>query len=67
MIAKKEGNTVLIKLDDGEDLIEKLTEALSLLKVKHGIILTGIGMLKDFEIGYYNGAEYEKEFYEEPH
>ncbi len=67
MIAKKEGSTVLIKLDDGEDLIERLTEALYLLKVKHGVILTGIGMLKDFEIGYYNGTEYEKEFHEEPH
>ena len=67
MIAKKEGNTVLIKLDDGEDLMEKLTEALSLLRVRHGVILTGIGMLKDFEIGYYNGEEYEKEMHEEPH
>jgi len=67
MIAKKEGNTVLIKLDDGEDLMEKLTEALSLLRVRHGVILTGIGMLKDFEIGYYNGEEYEKKMHEEPH
>ncbi len=67
MIAKKEGSTVVIKLDDGEDLMEGLTGALNLLKVKHGIILTGIGMLRDFEIGYYNGTEYEKEFHETPH
>ncbi len=67
MIAKKEGNMVLIKLDDGEDLMERLKEALSLLRVRHGVILTGIGMLKDFEIGYYNGEEYETEFHETPH
>ena len=67
MIAKKEGSTVLVKLDDGEDLMEKLTGALSLLRVKHGVILTGIGMLKDFEIGYYNGRDYEKEFYAGAH
>ena len=36
MIARKEGNLLLVKLDDGEDLMESLAGALSMMHVKHG-------------------------------
>ncbi len=67
MLARKERNLAVIKLDDGSDMKESLKEALRMIGIRSGIVLTGIGMLKNFEIGYYNGREYEREFHEEPH
>jgi predicted DNA-binding protein with PD1-like motif len=34
--------------------------------LKSGIVVFGIGMIKDFELGYYNGNEYEFTAFEEP-
>lgn len=61
----KEGNLIAAKFVEGQAIknIEKLAE-------KHGIqsavIVSGIGMLKDAVIGYFNGKEYVREKLKEP-
>jgi predicted DNA-binding protein with PD1-like motif len=66
MQSAKEGNHIIIKLDDGEDLFKAMTEAINKHEIESGLILSGIGMLGDFEIGFYNGNEYIKERFADP-
>jgi predicted DNA-binding protein with PD1-like motif len=53
-------------LDNGEDLFGTLANVIDKHKIDSGLILSGIGMLSDFEIGFYNGNEYIKERFTEP-
>lgn len=41
---------------DGEDLIAGLTD----LPIESAVIVCGIGMLREIELGYWNGEVYEK-------
>lgn len=61
-----EKNHVIIKLDDGEDLFKTLAEVIDKHEIDTGLVLSGIGMLRDFEIGFYNGTEYLKERFADP-
>ncbi len=65
MIYKKDGSVLLTRLDHGEDFYETLYAALKENQVSSGVFLSGIGMLKDFEIGWFNMGtkRYEKESY----
>ncbi|HEU13184.1 MAG: PPC domain-containing DNA-binding protein [Thermoplasmata archaeon] len=67
MMHKKEGNMVFAKFDKGEDLFESILKLLDIYGIRGGTVLSGIGMLRDFEIGYFNGKEYEKKFVERNH
>jgi len=62
-----ENGLVFVRMDDGEDFYEVLSEILDKYNVESGIILGGIGMLRDFTIGWFNGKEYEKETISTPH
>ena len=64
---RKDGNLLMVVLEDGEDLFAGLKGALRANNVPSGLVLTGIGMLKDFEIGYYDGKEYQKKRFEDAH
>jgi predicted DNA-binding protein with PD1-like motif len=66
MQSAKEKNHVIIKLDDGEDLFEALAKVIDKHEIESCLILSGIGMLRDFEIGFYNGTEYVKERIADP-
>ncbi len=67
MIHRKEGNLIFVKMDKGEDLFSSLEKLIEIYGIKGGTVLSGIGMLRDFEIGYFNGKEYEKKFVEKNH
>jgi predicted DNA-binding protein with PD1-like motif len=67
MKSRRDGNLLVVRLEDGEDLMSSLEKALSVNNVSSGIILTGIGMLRDFEIGYYDGKDYRRKRIKEPH
>ncbi len=67
MKSRMKGNILMVRLEDGEDLMSSLEKALKANDVSSGIILTGIGMLRDFEIGYYDGKEYRRKKIETPH
>ncbi len=66
MQSEEENDIVVIKLDNGEDLLDSLNSIIGKHEIGSALILSGIGMLKDFEIGYYNGSEYENKLFEDP-
>jgi len=67
MICKKDSSVLLIRLDNGEDFYGTLYDVLKESKFSSGVFLSGIGMLKDFEIGWFNMGtkKYEIESYAE--
>ena len=60
---------VVIRLYEGEDLFPTLLEALDRVDLRYGVILTGVGMLKDFELGWFDHATkgYVKKEFATPH
>jgi predicted DNA-binding protein with PD1-like motif len=66
MQSEEENNIIVVKLNDGEDLFEALNAVIGKHNVGSGLILSGIGMLGDFEIGYYNGSEYQNVTFSHP-
>jgi predicted DNA-binding protein with PD1-like motif len=57
----------MAKFSDGEDVFESLEAVARAHGIDSGAILWGIGMLRDFEIGYFGPQGYEKKGYAEPH
>ena len=57
MIYRKEGEMLLIRMEDGEEFFPTLQRILSKAKVKFGVILSCVGQLKDVEIAYYSKAK----------
>lgn len=53
----KEGNLIAYRLKDGEEVIESLKLVAGKYGVKSGMILCGIGMIRDFEISFYSREE----------
>lgn len=67
MISRRNGNLITSKLEKDDDVFESIEKLIDQYGIKGGIIVSGIGMLKNFEIGYWNGREYEKKFIEKNH
>jgi len=53
---------MVVRMMDGEDLIAGLLK----LPVDSAIIVCGIGMLREIELGYWNGKDYEKHRFDLP-
>lgn len=62
-----EGNVVMVKLSDGEDVFESLEQVCRERGVESGAVHWGIGMLQDFEIGFFAPAGYEKMAFRDRH
>ena len=62
MIEAKAGQEWVVRLQDGEDLVEVLRG----LRSDSTLILAGVGMVRDAQLGYWNGQEYEIHSYTEP-
>ncbi len=63
MVIMKSGedkSLIVVKLDDGEDLFESLSIIIEKYEIESGIVLTGIGMLRNFVLGYFDGQVYQK-------
>ncbi len=67
MHGKIEGNFIVLKLDDGEELFECLENAIAEFDIRSGMIVSGIGMLADFEIGFFNDGKYDWAVHEQPY
>ncbi len=67
MRSAAEGDSVMVRLEDGEDLLEAMKKASWEHGVDSGAVVFGIGQLKDFELGYFNGHEYERRTFSEPY
>ena len=52
---------LFIRMDDGESFYDVLYEILRDNGITSGIVLNGIGMLRNFEIGWFSGERYETE------
>src|SRR2546428_13122589 len=67
METQQEGNSVVVKLSDGDDLFPSLEAAARKHQIESGSVLWGIGMLQDFEIGYFGPKGYEKTVFADRH
>ena len=69
MLSKEVGSHVIIKLDNGENLFNCLEQAAEKHEIDSGIILAGLGMLRDFEISFFNceTKEYDTLSTKDPH
>lgn len=63
---KTESNIVVAKLDDGEDFFESMEKIVKKCNISSGIVLSGIGQLKNFELGYLDGKKYVKKTFKKP-
>ena len=53
---------MVVRMVDGEDLIAGLKD----LPIESAIVVCGIGMLREIELGYWNGERYEKHRFDPP-
>jgi len=67
MESRREGNTIFLKLSDGEDLFPNLETACRDHHIESGSVLWGIGMLQDFEIGFFGSNGYNKTVFSNRH
>ncbi len=66
MKSGEDGSLIVAKLDDGEDLFSSLEEIIEKHEIRSGVVLSGIGMLRDFVLGYFDGKEYQKREFKDP-
>lgn len=54
----------MVRLETGENVLEKLKEAAESYHLATGVVLSGIGMLKEVEVGYFQSLEkgYQRHF-----
>ena len=67
MQSAQEKNIIVVKLDDGEDLFPSLERIVDEYGIVSGAFLGGVGMIREVELGYWNGTEYLTEVPETPH
>ena len=68
MQSKEKNDIIFIRLFPDEDLHNKLKEACKLYNVKTVIVLSGIGQLKNFRLGYFKEKNnYVPEKFNDPH
>ncbi len=67
MQSAMEGKLVLAKFSDGEDVFADLEAVARAHEIDSGAVLWGIGMLQDFEIGFFGAHGYEKKLYRDRH
>ena len=53
MQSKEEDGLIFIRLFPGEDIYHELEEVCQKHKVKTAVVLSGVGQLKQFELGYF--------------
>jgi predicted DNA-binding protein with PD1-like motif len=68
MESKERNNIIILRLFTDENLHDKIKEVCRIYRVKTAIILSGIGQLKSFKLGYYNKEiNYVSEKFEKPY
>ena len=67
MKSAADANLIMAKLEDGEDLLASLQLVVKEHRIDSGTVLWGIGMLRDFEVGYFDGKAYHRKTFGAPH
>jgi len=64
-----ENNILVAKLDDGMPLFDSLENIMDSIDQNSAAVVSGIGMIKDFKVGFYNRKSkgYEWKTFDEPH
>ena len=62
----RSGQVHILRLDDGEDIIDSILKSARDSRSTM-LICTGLGMITDFELGYFEKGEYISKSYSEPH
>ncbi|MFQ6107629.1 MAG: PPC domain-containing DNA-binding protein [Thermoplasmata archaeon] len=57
---------MIAKLDKGEKLFPSLEELVQKHDIASGLVLSGIGMLRNVKLGYYSGEEHKPRLFEKP-
>lgn len=60
-------NVLIVKLEDGEDVQSSLVTLCDKYGIRMGWVHSGIGIIREFTLGYYTGKDYKKKFFNEPH
>lgn len=66
MQQSRSGQIHVLRLDDGEDIIESILKSARDSRSTM-LICAGLGMITDFELGYFEKGEYISKSYPEPH
>lgn len=61
MISDIEKNYIVVKIEGGEDVQESMLQLIDDYGIFSGLVVFGIGMIRQLEVGYWNGKEYLKE------
>ncbi|MBD3262305.1 MAG: DUF296 domain-containing protein [Candidatus Altiarchaeales archaeon] len=65
---KHKQDLLLIRLSEGEEIFPTLTNLLTQLNVEEGFIVSAIGQLKRFKLGYFKEkGDFQPTYYEKPH
>jgi hypothetical protein len=67
--SKLDGTVIVAKLTQDECVFSAIENLVAQYEIKSGLILSGIGMIKNFELSYYDldGKTYVTHRYEDPH
>jgi predicted DNA-binding protein with PD1-like motif len=67
MESEIEDNFIVIKLENDDDVFLNIKKVSGKYNIKSGLILSGIGMIKNFELGYFDPQGYKTSTFSEPH
>ena len=68
MECREESGIVFIRMHKGDDFFTELENACREAGIVSAGVVTGIGMLSDFELGYFRGkGDYAKQKFSKPH
>ncbi len=67
MLYRSNDEVLVVKLEDGEKVHPSLIEVCRKHDLRVGWVTSGIGILREFTLGYFTGKEYLKKRFEEPH
>ena len=68
MQSKERGDLIFVRLFPGEDIYQLLREACRKYRVETAVVLSGLGQLKQFELGYFREkGDYAPEEFAKPH
>jgi predicted DNA-binding protein with PD1-like motif len=62
----REGPHVFIRLEHGEDILESIRQAVQ-EETSTLLVVTGLGMISEFELGYFDLGNYLRKSYGDPH
>jgi len=66
MQQSRSGQVHILRLDDGEDILESILKSARDSRSTM-LICTGLGMITDFELGYFEKGAYVRRSFTEPH